>query len=190
MLNTPNTLTRSTWLLSAVLLASLVLAAAPKQAHAAYDILVSLGTVVPMTSTKKGYEKYGQCSTMSFGAAHSIVFGGGSSPEFTQPNLTEINLTRLLDSASSKLWHTSIQGTVIPTVKIALLDSMGKKIVEIELGDVYVTSYNVSANTGGDNVPFESFSLAFRTIKYTTSSFDSAGKATTTTGAWDLVQPL
>jgi type VI protein secretion system component Hcp len=183
MLNTSAKVIRPLFVLVATLLAMTV---APLRAQASPSLFIDLGTGFGLSSTVKGFEKAGVCSSFSFGTDRDT--GGHVTSDFGQALLKEMEITRVLDSASPKIWQRVMTGTVIPTVKITQLDSMGQKILELTLTDVFITNYNVSGS--GDDRPYESFTLSYRTITFAATLLDPAtGKVKSTASAgWDVQQ--
>jgi type VI protein secretion system component Hcp len=173
---------KSTLLFSGFALASLLMAAAPGSAHAASKVLINFSDAsIKLSSTIKGYEKYGECSTFSFSDAIDISPGGGGVGS-SKPLVSNVAVTRLLDAASPALWLAALQNKQMQTVKIVTLDAMGRKTLEVELSDVQLASYAVSGSSSTDK-PFESLSLAFSKMKLTVTSYDAAGKALPATTA-------
>lgn len=183
MLNTSVKVIRPLFVLAATLVAMSV---APLRAQASSLLFIDLGTGFGLSSTVKGFEKAGVCSSFSFGADRAT--GGHVSSDFGQAALKELQITRVLDSASPKIWQRVMTGAVIPTVKITQVDSMGQKLLEFTLTDVFITNYDVSGS--GDDRPYESFTLSYRTITFAAALMDPAtGKVKSTASTnWDAFQ--
>jgi type VI protein secretion system component Hcp len=185
MPNTVNSLSRTLLASTALLLSMWV---NPVSAHADYRIFIDFGGAIPVSSTVKGFEKAGECSSFSFEVQRDVQPGLGQ--EAPKPQLSLIDLTRTLDSASPKLWLRVLNGKMIPTVKITLVNGSGVKIAEYLLSNVILGKYSVSGS--GDALPFESFSLSYATIQYTVNAIDPAtGKIkSSATAGWDAVEGL
>jgi type VI secretion system secreted protein Hcp len=171
--------------------ATLVLAMSvlPQRAHASYTVLIDFGADVPMTSTVKGYEKVGRCLSFSFASARDTGGNAGGGGEFPAPTHTEITIARLLDAASPKIWQRVLTANDIPLVKITLVSDAGLKLTEIELKNVFVTSYSVSGSSGGDDMPYEQFALTYQEIKYSVFPTTKDGKAgTPSTYTWNVTE--
>ena len=104
-------------------------------------------------------------------------------------NYSPIVFHKTTDITSPMLQQLASEGTHIAKVTIhACLDNSAKVPAnEIELTDVVISGYAMSASEGGD--PSETVELRYAKIKVTSRNFDEKGqKKTEPSFTWDLTQ--
>lgn len=105
--------------------------------------------------------------------------------------LSDLNLSKLLDKASPLLMLRCADGKHIPTAVLTCRTVGGDKPVNfyvIRLTDVVVTSVSVSGAAGGDR-PIESFSLNYAQIEWEYTPISATGApGTPVRTQWDLRQ--
>jgi type VI secretion system secreted protein Hcp len=112
--------------------------------------------------------------------------GGGHTAE--RAELTEINISKLIDLASPMLAQTCACGKTIPKAKLEMLRADGNgepiKYFEVELENVLIG--HLAPSFGGD-FPTETLGLKFSKVrwKYTQQKI-AGGSAGNTAGGWDL----
>jgi len=112
--------------------------------------------------------------------------GGGHTAE--RADLTEINISKLIDLASPMLAQTCACGKTIPKAKLEMLRADGNgepvKYFEVELENVLIG--HLAPSFGGD-FPTETLGLKFSKVrwKYTQQKI-AGGSAGNTAGGWDL----
>ena len=100
------------------------------------------------------------------------------SREGTLPTISEMEITKLMDSSSIKLHQHLLSGAVIPTVQINLCHSSqgGAKVYcQYTLSYVVVSAYHKSMASRG--LPCETLSLSFTKIQERFTPYDEAGQA-------------
>ncbi|VAW59395.1 hypothetical protein MNBD_GAMMA11-1111 [hydrothermal vent metagenome] len=127
--------------------------------------------------TADGYAKHFAVEDFSFGVGRAISMESGNmaNRESTRPSLSEVVVTKELDKSSASLFSQSVTGTKGTTVKIKFVRTGEKKIekyLELELKNVLVSSYSVTANSEG--MPTESLSLSYTEVLVSHFVFDGA----------------
>jgi type VI secretion system secreted protein Hcp len=127
--------------------------------------------------TAKGYEGWIEVGSVQWGVGRAISSpAGGANREASAPSLSEISLTKTLDSTSPKLFLNAVGGSEnIPIVKLRLVDiTAGTVFYELTLSNVLVSSQSNSASPG-DGRPQESISLNFTKIEMAYIPTDAKG---------------
>jgi type VI secretion system secreted protein Hcp len=117
----------------------------------------------------KGYEESIALESAQFGASRNLGTFTGTSREVGTPNISEIVVTKMLDSASTALFRNSLLGDPFPMVELFFTRDKGggeqEAYLKITLEQVLITSYSLSGSSGVD-APMESLSLNFLTVEY------------------------
>lgn len=131
--------------------------------------------------TQKGHEKWIEILSCQFGASRSMttLAGRAADREASEPNVSEVVVTKPNDDASAKLFQEAVVGTDGKKVTIEFVStgSPGVKYLEFKLENVLVSSYSVSGSSG-DARPMESLSLNFTKITMTHLKMDQKGAVT------------
>jgi len=116
----------------------------------------------------------------------SFSFGVSKVPS-VNANWQDLNLMKVMDSASSPLMFNSAMGTTLNNVVFTYTDNNGKPAYTMTLNNVTVTSYQ-SAGSTGSGPPTESFSLHFLNIQWSYQKYDGAGNPVgpPVTHTWDV----
>jgi len=129
--------------------------------------------------TAEGYSNWIKLDSMQFGVGRGISMEAGnmSNREATRPSLSEVSISKIMDSASSGLFKESLTGAAGVKVIIDVVKTGADKIekyVSYELEDCLVSSYSVSV---GDGAPSEGISISFAkiTMSYTAADRANAG---------------
>lgn len=129
----------------------------------------------PVTTT--GFIKWIELDSFQWAVHRAVSSGvGGKTRESSAPNISEIVVTKKLDSASPKLYQDAVAGTFDTKVEIKLTTTTKDKIetyLAYEFENCGVSSYSMSS--GGDR-PMESLSLNFLKVTYTPSPLDKSGQ--------------
>lgn len=129
-------------------------------------------------ATHQDHQKWIDVSSLQFGIGRAIATPSGSTNnrEASEPSVSEITLTKLMDTSSPKLFTESATGNAGKTVKIDLVStgSPGVTYATYTLTNTLVSAYSVS--TGGDR-PSESFSLSFTKVEFKLIPYDNENKA-------------
>jgi len=141
--------------------------------------------------TAKGHEKWIEIYDFSFSVDRAISTQPGNTAdrEAGDPDISEIEIKKLLDSTTPKLFGEATVGKSIEQVKIDFVktgDSL-TTYMEYTLTDVMFSTYSVSAD--GGNMPVENLSLNFAKIemKFTPSDVKDAAQSAQSAG-YDLTQ--
>jgi len=144
----------------------------------AADIFLELGSI---KGESKDSEHKDKIEVMSWAfqesQSGSASVGGGMGEG--KVAMSDIQISKLMDKASPKLFLACAKGEHIPKATLIMRKAGGgqKKYLEIVLNDVLVSSYSTSGS-GGGMTPSESISLNFG--KMTIEYFEQDNKGTTT----------
>jgi len=132
-------------------------------------------------STAKGHEKWIEIGSVQFGAGRSISSPVGTSAkrEASAPNVSEITVTKLMDSTSPLLLQEALVGKAASggTTKIHLVQTGEKQLntyLEIIMTNAMISAYSMSS--GGDR-PSESLSLNFTKFEYNYTEWKDDGSS-------------
>ncbi len=139
-------------------------------------------------ATHDKHKKWIDVGSLQFGVGRGISTPSGSTAnrEASEPSISEVVVTKMLDAASSKLFVESCTGAAGKKVEIHLVStgSPGNTYVEYTLHNALISGYSLSS--GGDR-PSESISINFTKIEYKHIPYDEANKAgTPVTVSYDL----
>jgi len=127
--------------------------------------------------TTDGFGKWIELNSFNWAVRRSVGSGaGGKARESSAPNISEIVVTKYLDSSSTKLYQDAVAGTFDTKVEIRLTTTTKDKVetyLAYEFENCGVSSYSI--NSGGDK-PTESLSLNFLRVTYTPSPLDKSGR--------------
>jgi type VI secretion system secreted protein Hcp len=158
-----------------------------QQASGAFDVFIKIGDIKG-ESTAKGHEGWIELQSVQWGVGRGISSPtGGTNREASAPSISELTLTKTLDSSTPKLFLNAVGGSgVIPKVELHFVDTSstggaGTVFYSLELTNVLVSGLSTSAAAGSDR-PQESISLNFTKIEMKYSIVDEKG-GTTVVGA-------
>jgi type VI secretion system secreted protein Hcp len=133
---------------------------------------------IPGDTTDAGFEKWITLESFQWGIGRPITSPVGSvaNREARQPSVSEINVTKLLDVASNKLFQNVTTNQGGKTVKIAFTrtGSGGDTYLEYTLTNTLVSGYSISS--AGDR-PQESVSLNFTKVQIMVKMLDPGNAA-------------
>jgi type VI secretion system secreted protein Hcp len=133
---------------------------------------------IPGEATQADHQNWIDIGSFQFGIGRAISHGIGSTAnrEASEPSISEITVTKTMDSSSPKLFTESVTGAAGKTIKIDLVStgSPGNTYATYTLTNSLISGYSVS--TGGDR-PSESISISFTKIEFKLTPFTSDGKA-------------
>jgi type VI secretion system secreted protein Hcp len=112
------------------------------------------------------------------GRGISSPVGTSSKREASAPSVSEVVVTKLLDSTSPLLLQESLVGKAV-TAQIDLAETHAEQLetyLEMKLTNAMISSYSVS---GVGDRPVESLSINFTKIEYKVTPFDDQHKAGT-----------
>ncbi len=128
-------------------------------------------------ATHEKHTKWIEVQSLQFGVGRGISTptGGATNRESSQPSVSEVVITKMLDNSSTALFAESVTGTVGKKVEIHLVNTgdPGDTYVEYTLTDSLISGYSVSS--GGDR-PSESISINFTKIEFKFTAFDAKNK--------------
>ena len=139
-------------------------------------------------ATHQDHKKWIDVGSFQFGIGRAISTPSGSTNnrEASEPSVSEITISKLMDGASPKLFTESATGNVGKKVQVHLVStgSPGHTYVEYTLTNALISSYAIS--TGGDR-PSESVSISFTKIEYKFIPYDDKNNAgTPVTVSYDI----
>jgi type VI secretion system secreted protein Hcp len=136
--------------------------AAPARA-AAFDYYLHLDGI-DGESTAKGYEKWINAESYSFGAGSSVGSGSGASKPKVE--FTDFSFSKLLDSASPKIFEAVVTGKNIKSAQFDIVKATGEgpiKLFSYSFTDVLFSS--VQHSGAEPNQPMESATFSFAKFK-------------------------
>ena len=121
--------------------------------------------------TAKGHEKWIEIHSFQWGVGRAISTPVGSSAnrEASSPSVSEITITKVLETSSPGLLGSALHGAAGKTVKIDFLKTEKGQLevfLKYVLSDTMISGFSVSS--GGDR-PSESLSLNFTKIEVTST---------------------
>jgi type VI secretion system secreted protein Hcp len=131
-------------------------------------------------ATHETHKKWLDVSSLQWGMGRAITTKAGSTSnrEASEPSVSEITITKLMDSSSPKFFVESCTGAAGKKVEIHLVTtgSPGNTFAAYTLTNALVSSYSMSS--GGDR-PSESISISFTKVEYKFTPYDDKNKAGT-----------
>jgi type VI secretion system secreted protein Hcp len=131
-------------------------------------------------ATHEEHKKWLDIGSVQWGVGRAISTPSGSTSnrEASEPSVSEVTLTKLMDSSSPKFFTEACTGAAGKKVQIDLVTtgSPGKTYATYTLTNALVSSYSMSS--GGDR-PAESISISFTKMEYKFTPYDDANKAGT-----------
>lgn len=158
----------------------------------AYDIFLKIDGI-PGESTDDKHKDEIEILSYGFGVSQPIsgTVSSSGSMSASKADFTDISFMHSYDIASPKLFESCSTGKHIPSAVLSLHRATGnkEKYLEIKLSDVLVSSVQISGSGGGDDVPTESFTLAFGKVEITYTKLGTDGKAAGNASAgWDRIK--
>ena len=147
----------------------------------AIDAFLKLDTIEG-ESLHQGFEKQIQILSFSFGGLQTTSVAGTGGSGAGRADLHPITVQKYMDKSSTKIWKAMLAGTHLKTGTISLVkaggdSTMSKPFFTIDLEEVFVTDYQASASS---EVPTESISFSYNTIKEEYFQQDEKGNLTST----------
>ena len=131
-------------------------------------------------ATQSDHKKWLDVGSIQWGVGRAIsaTSGSTSNREASEPSVSEVTLSKMMDSSSPKLFTEAVTGAVGKKVVIHLVTtgSPGKTYAEYTLTNALVSSYSMSS--GGDR-PAESLSISFTKLEFKFTPYDTKNKAGT-----------
>jgi type VI secretion system secreted protein Hcp len=144
---------------------------------------------VPGSSTSEGFEKLIVLNSCSFGVQRNVSMSlrSAQAREASEPSISEVTVTKLMDSSSPKLFVESVASDLKNTVKIHFTTTTAKKVTEYllyTLTNAGVSHYSVSA--GPDEIPMETLVLNFTKFEKKFTPMDPGISGTPEAVGYDL----
>ncbi len=140
--------------------------------------------------TTAPYQKWIEVNSFQLGVGRSISMplgGGVSKRESSNPSISEITITKDLDSTSPKLMEQALVGKMNSKAEFAFVRTKTggetEDYLHVTLTNCAISGY--SASSGGDR-PSESVSVNFTKIEYKYTSYDEKGTGTPGAFTYDL----
>lgn len=131
-------------------------------------------------ATHENHKKWLDIGSFQFGVGRGISTPSGSTAnrEASEPSVSEVVVTKLMDGSSPYLLTEAVTGAVGKKVEIHLVStgSPGNTYAEYTLTNALVSGYSLSS--GGDR-PSESISINFTKVEYKHIPYDEKNKAGT-----------
>ncbi|MEL6957163.1 MAG: type VI secretion system tube protein Hcp [Pseudomonadota bacterium] len=145
---------------------------------ASADIYLKLEGEIAGSATEKGYEQWIELTSFGEGTSRPVS-SSTSARDVSRPIGSNVEATKMLDTASVDLRMALLQGQVFPSAEI-VVTSTGPRgetmaMYTVKMKNVRVAS--MSASSDGDMVE-ENLSLAFQTIGWATNTPDARGGIT------------
>ncbi|WP_158743550.1 type VI secretion system tube protein Hcp [Acidisphaera sp. L21] len=138
-------------------------------------IYMKFGDIKGRVATE-GFKEWIELMSFQHGVGRAVTSGsGGKQREGSNPEISEVVVTKVFDDASSKLYQDALAGSFDTKVEFKFTTTTKNKIdtyLAYELKQCGVSSYSMSS--GGDN-PMESLSLNFTNILVSPSPLDDKG---------------
>jgi type VI secretion system secreted protein Hcp len=121
--------------------------------------------VITGDATAIGHEKWIELLSVQMGQFRSAGANKGNTREASKPVVSEIVITKAMDSASSALFRQSLNGEGV-TIQIDFVNSDNSTYLTFTLQDALISSYQPSPSRS--DRPAESISLNFTKITFDT----------------------
>lgn len=125
--------------------------------------------------------------------SNALSFSTSVHREFSETNARnsklvfgDFHIDKNVDSASTEIWKTLVQGEVLPEAQFIATTNAGDQelvIVEWNFENVQMTSY---ATTGNGDELFESLAFKFDRLGYTYYEYGERGRPIKHTAGWDV----
>jgi type VI secretion system secreted protein Hcp len=129
-------------------------------------------------ATHDTHKKWLDVSSLQWGVGRAISTPSGSTAnrEASEPSVSEITITKLMDASSPKFFVEAVTGAIGKKVQIDLVTtgSPGNTYATYILTNALVSAYSLS--TSGDR-PAEHISVSFTKIEYKFIPYDDKNKA-------------
>ncbi|PPQ33360.1 Hcp family type VI secretion system effector [Rhodopila globiformis] len=140
--------------------------------------------------TTKGFEKWIELHSLQWGVGRAIGSASRSpeSREGSEPSISEVTVTKVMDVASNKLFQDAVAGNLANDVMLKMTSTTKDTVTTFltyKLSNTGISGYSVS--TGGDN-PTESLSLNFTKIMITYTGLTPQTQGSPDTVGYDLTQ--
>jgi type VI secretion system secreted protein Hcp len=140
--------------------------------------------------TTDGFKDWIELNSFQWGASRHIgtAARGSTTREHSEPNLSEVTVTKLTDVASPKLFLDAVAGKLDSKVSIKFTTTTKGKVetfLTYEMENTGLSHYSMSS---GGEAPMESLSLNFTKISETFTGHDPGISGSPETVGYDLSQ--
>jgi type VI secretion system secreted protein Hcp len=144
----------------------------------AVDSYLELDSIQGESQTE-GFKDQIQLHSFSFGGTQRTSVAGTGGSGAGKVDLHDFTIVKNLDKASSKIFKALVSGTHIKSGVLSSVKSgaNGKPYFKLTFGELFVTSHQISAS---DEIPTESVSFSYNTIKVEYSTQNEQGILTPT----------
>ncbi len=141
--------------------------------------------------TTDGFKQWIQLGSFQWGVGRSVSIPHGSEDtrEGSEPSVSEVVVTKRMETSSPKLWQDAVGGDFSSAVTIAFTSTTKDKVetyLQYTFTDTGLSGYSCSA--GGDDPPQESLSLNFATVSWKYGALDAKTGSTPEVVGWDMTK--
>jgi type VI secretion system secreted protein Hcp len=141
--------------------------------------------------TTEGFTKWVELSSCQLGVGRAIASAARSEEnrEASEPSISEITVTKNMDTSSLKLFEEGLASTMDNKVEIVFTTTTKNQVQEFlryELTHVGLSGYSMSS--GGEGIPTESLSLNFTKIMMKFAGMGANVQANAKFATYDLTQ--
>jgi type VI secretion system secreted protein Hcp len=158
----------------------------------AFDAFLKLDGI-PGESTDAKHKDEIEILSFSWGVSNSgsVAHGGGGGAG--KASFQDFSFASFLQKSSPKIWLACATGEHIKSAVLTLRkaggETSGIEFYKVTLSDVLVSSFQESGSDGGDDRPFDSFSLNYAKIRTDYTLVNQKGSIGGTTSAeFDIVK--
>lgn len=138
-------------------------------------------------ATHENHKQWIAVDSMQWGVGRSISTtpGNAQDREASEPTISEVTVTKVMDGSSIYLFKEACTGNKGQECKIHVVQtgSPGRTLVEYKLINTLVSSY--SASSGGD-APTESVGFSFTKMEYKYITYDAEGNPKPALASYDM----
>ena len=144
----------------------------------AVDFFLKLSNSINGESADEKHKDEITVMSFSWGASQTTSVSGSGGSGAGKASLADLSIMKNYDWASSLLYQALLKGTHITSGVLTAVKSGadGSPFMTITLGELFVTSIQIS---GSSEVPMESVSFSYNTIKTQYAKQDETGKLNT-----------
>ena len=140
--------------------------------------------------TTEGFKDWIELNSFQWGVSRQIgtAARGSTTREHSEPNLSEVTVTKLSDVATPKLFLDAVAGKLDNKVSIKFTTTTKGKVetfLTYEMENTGLSHYSLSS---GGEAPMESLSLNFTKISETFTGMDPSISGSPETVGYDLTQ--
>ncbi len=138
--------------------------------------------------TTKGFEKWIELSSFHWGVGRSVgtAARGSTTRESSEPSISEVTVTKVMDLASNALFADAVGGDFSTKVNLKFTTTTKDTVTTFlayELTETGVSGYSLGSD---GHAPTESLSLNFTKVMITYTGLDSKTSGAPDTVGYDL----